>query len=143
MSKWKPIVELLPGHHGYAWLRHQECISEGWKNPDGYLGYAHGEVDLGQSPTHWTPGVNMEGYIPVRPTFKTHEPKKSKWVRVEDQKPKAGKIVLVVENDVVTDRVRPAYYNAPSHDFRTPGKAIPLRNVTHWRPLPKGPKENE
>lgn len=139
MSKWKPIGELKNSHTGYAWLRHQDCVSLGWKTIYGDLRYSDGEINLGDSPTHF---LFCDQTRPVVKAKKKSS-KPSSWVRVEDQKPKAGKVVLVVESDVVTDPVRPAYYNAPSHDFRTPGKHIPLENVTHWRPLPKGPKGNE
>lgn len=137
MSKWKPIGELKNSHTGYAWLRHQECLSEGWKNPDGYLGYAHGEVDLGQSPTHWMPGVNMEGYIPVRPTVKAGKPKKSsKWVRVEDRKPDHTGYILLFDCGIVRYGFKSegGCYYADSE----PNRQL---NPTHWRPLPKGPKD--
>lgn len=139
MGKWKPIGDLPKNHTGYAWLRHQDCVSLGWRGPGGCLGYCDGEINLGDSPTHF---LLCDKTRPVVKA-KKETSKPSSWVRVEYQKPGDRENILTWDGIEIRDT---SYYASTNKWLQVGTIGTTYERYiqpTHWRPLPKGPKENE
>ena len=71
------------------------------------------------------------------------------WVSVEDELPKTKKVIngevyyrnvaVLTEDKVIPEKI--AYYDEGIGLWFQPLDIFPLRNVTHWMPLPEPPKE--
>ena len=68
--------------------------------------------------------------------------KKTEWISVKDQLPKAGKI-LVTDGETVTISNGAWLYRSRDGEIRVPANYGAGLTVTYWMPLPKPPKEEE
>ena len=63
----------------------------------------------------------------------------NRWVSVEDALPEEFKPVLVYRRNKAGEKVVEAGHYCGKRGWKTVGQ--PSRSVTHWMPLPEGPKE--
>ena len=95
-----------------------------------------------------TPVHTADHLIANGVTFAKDTDVPSKWISVEDDKPKTKKVidgevyyrnvVVLTDEEIIPEKI--AYYDEDFDVWFQPLDILPLRNVTHWMPLPEPPR---